>query len=570
MKRKLQQKWVSLASLLFLLMVGVGLSVYYNPFYFHFAGTDASNYVNLAEKYLGGQESANVFYSDSWEITTEEVDLINQAFTDMRGANGDQGPRVGLMTPYVFVDNVGKIVYPHFHLFSFLLIGFETVSLDGAYLNYVLLILSSFLMFGLVKKMTKDSFVSLCSAVLMFVIPSLIMGARYPLSEGTALFLNLFMLWVMVRKWPLINFWGLLVLMPLTWARPEFLFITFFVVIFCGFFKKKVSFYIPVLLVLNFYFLFFYYTSINFSYAPTSIMFRFLIVGLFAPFMYGVGMLLGKFFKRQVIEVANWIRNHFLLLLMLFFVSVGFIDLIKMFVLAEGGSFLFMEHARFSTFRLLVDSFGWPFFIIAATGLVFLFKHHAKAIPGILYLLLLPHLLVFVSMQATPTNEWFWTRRFHEFVYPFFIFSAGYFFYLLARKLGRKKVISCLVLISLIIGVNCAEFKGFYHDYLTYDNVKVFHDSATGIEGGAIVILGGGGMSKKAQLPLRTFHGLWAYVTWDKDHLEEALPIFFNLNKPIYIESTIFDGSNEIKEEVYLDVYVSDRERSEIHLVRIV
>lgn len=494
----------------------VTVAALFPPMHQHYAGGDAADYINNAFRRSYETTSAERFAPPAWG----DVDwrLMGSAFTDGRYLNSDRDDRAqGLMTNYVRVFD-GRVDIAHDDLTARVAAAALDLGMGQrqvGYLNYLFLGCSAVALFGICRSLRLNILSALLAGALLVVIPSQIMGARYLLSEALAQALWLGMVWWVLRTRAK-QAAAFLPLVLLVMARPEFA----VVAIAFAFWVGWVCWWHPVNLV----------TVVASGLLGSDISFLGPLRGPTA--MAGavlVGVVAGRaaqpalrLITRSTVERALARPAAAPITSVAILVGIVAMELVRR-RLDPGGAVGPIEYQMYSTLGLIRDAVGWPIVVLGVVGLVWHSERIVVRSPLVLGLMVAPLLVVFASMHSSPPSIHFWTRRFHLVVFPAMLVGLALLHasVLEGRRRGRF-ALAALVAVVALSGL-VSPLQRLDRDAFAWRYTRDFHEDVARLPSDAVVLLPRTSAGLKAQLPMRTVHGLYSFVVYDALAAREVL-----------------------------------------------
>jgi hypothetical protein len=425
------------------------------------------------------------------------------------------------------------------------------------YLNYFSTVAFSIVLFLIFKRLHFETPVALFAASAVFALPSYIAGARYPLSEATASLLQAGMVLSFLTARSSTDWKPYVCLIALTWCRAEFLACSLISIAYLSLMAPtRRTLWILLLLSFNHILLYTYYQWANLGHI--NLLRVPLTLGLLSPSIVLLGWLARRTFDRlkfRPLNVRRLLRQlkpsvaiHTFAFLVAFVVALDAIRMGHLDVL--GAPEITGSRPRYSTVSLLVDSVGLPLIVLGIAGLAMSFPKIVRHIPIPLAIVLAPQLVVLVDMHATPSNPFYWTRRFHLLVYPMLLFglaTSAHFIFKRFRdaKLGVLALPLSLFFLSSTVHASQDFFERATKASFTRESLAQFHRSADRLPEDAIVVLRRKHGGYEAQQPLRAFHGLWSFVVWDDEHLAESVRTLSKTGRPVLVDTTLLSAAEQ-------------------------
>jgi hypothetical protein len=556
--------WWTVLSISVIVSIVAVTAVILPAVHYHYAGSDASNYTNNAFRRSYGLTTAEEFVPAEW--TGIDQQAIGRAFTDARFMDAG-GDGLGMMTPFVPVTG-NRIQMHHDNLTAraaALALDLGSGQRAMSYLNYVFTALAVVAMFGIVRSITGSNVAAFVSATALALLPSEIMGARILLSEALAQLLWLVFAWAVIAtraSWPS------LILVLLVMTRPEFFVVLLAYALWVGWSRR---FSLANLLALGLGSI-----AAGDGFLPTTGAFASLPSAALTVGAVAIGVVAGLVARGATPSTARdpeerssaWVRWSILIAL----VSALLFELVRS-TLDAREQLGPIEGQRFSTLGLLFGSAGVPLVVAGVTGLFLGAAMLRDRVPPVLGILCVPQLFVFVSMAASPDNQFYWTRRFHVFVYPTLCAGLGLLVACMCWQWSRTRA----TLAALLVGLACVVGMVPWMSRLEtgsfeWRRLRAFHSSASQLPPESIVILPASSGGLKAQLPLRTVHGVWSFAVWDRAAAASVLRAAPGISShPVLVEHAVANelGLEIVREGPLLDVDVSESEHFPLQLVEI-
>jgi hypothetical protein len=559
---------VPVLGVVLLLAVVVGaLAAAFPPEYAHYAGQDASLYVNNALKDELDQPPASSFFPP--EVATEDLDArqVGEAFTDGKFLDDGSGG-LGRMTPFVPVSSAFEVRM----IYDLLVSDVSSAALwagagqrDIGYINYALLFGTAVLVFLLGRELTGRNAASAAGALVITVIPSMVEGARLTMGEALATFLWLLLVYLVTRSRGR-DQWAFLLLIPLCATRAEFLVVLAALAAWAGW-RRSRSLVLglaavgcvvvePTISLLNFF-----PPLAEYDVSTAILVVGPYLAGLLGRLAYDRWSPFGPTRDAPMPEQPSTraLQVFWAVAIGGFFAAEGIRRLLD-----EGQSVGPIRWQRFSTLDLLGSSLGWFTLVVGVIGLIAGSRLLIAKIPPVLAVMTAPMLFVFLWMSAFTPNEFLWTRRFHLLVYPALALGVTLALDALLRdrRLDRWGVPAAAVVGVLAILAPALGLRDLDRSLLSWENVSDFHASAQQIPDGSIVLLDTSGGALKAQLPMRTVDGLWTYIVWEPEPAQDLVPVLQATGRPVLAASSVVDelGLDTTGEVITLEVPVSDAE----------
>lgn len=554
--------------LVLLAAVVCALAAWHPPEYAHYAGQDASLYVNNALKDELAQPPASSFFPP--EVATEQLDVqrVGRALTDGKFLDEGSTTHLGRMTPYATVTVDLRVDLPY-DLFvsdvSSAALWAGAGQRDIGYISYLCFFGIGALLFLLGRQVTGRIAASAVGALVLILIPSMVEGARITMSEGLATILWLaLVLGVSVTRGRCP--WVLLLLIPLCLTRAEFLLVLAAAAAWAGWRRSRspalalvamgcvVA--VPTIGLFNIF------PSLGSHHVSTALL-------VVVPYPGGAAARWAwdRWWRsRPACDEAMPAQPSARALRTFWVLALGGVcaaEIIRR-LLLEGGSLGPIRWQRYSTLELLGSSLGWLPLLVGVVGLIVGSRLLIAKVPPVVAAMASPMLFVFLWMSAVVPNEFFWTRRFHQLVYPVVALGVVLALDALLRLevLQRWRVPTAIGVAVLAVLSPTPGMADLDRSLLSWENVSAFHSSAQQIPQGSVVLLDTSGGSLKAQLPLRTVEGLWTYIVWEPEPAEPAVDALLGTGRPVYAAPAVVEemGLTPTGEAINLDVPVSDTE----------
>jgi hypothetical protein len=527
-------------SIVWMFLVGVIVGVlcqFYQPIHFHYGGTDASNYVNRSVIQVQTGSAKQDFYPP--EVKSHDYDLLDKTFT-MKGRS--------IWVEWSYVGAGHKIEYAHPSLFGKLMslprYLFSSKYIAG-YTNYLFLFLSMITFFVLMRNLGQPLLATSLGTLVVFLSPAFLVAARYPLTE----LMTCFLLWAMVLSYVSLKkdqrHLAALWLVPLMLTRREYSIIYPIFLLYAG--VTRNGWRVAALILLG---------DLSLELFNPKPWQRFIpmlknSIDQWSPLWVFLGatvlswpyrrylnskfiILKDKLLTRPKVWITSWF---------IFWLLVGSLDLLRL----NGFDFYF-GNVRYGTFSTI--SFGAGLFLLigGALGWTLWGRTVFQRLPGVVALLLAPQFMVFVTMQATPENPWYWTRRLVPFVIPWLGLGLVLLLGWVQKRVDEKFVLRPLPAIMVgtaaLVAVFAMSLEAYKRmpptDYLVPKYLDQFHADAADLPSESVVILKADPQTKGGALPLRTFHNIYSYIVWNSSQLKEALKKFSG-QRPILIDERLLE-----------------------------
>lgn len=540
------------------------IAVLWPPVYFHLAGTDASNYANAAEQYAHGRHAGSNLLPPEIDDPRVQSSISERVLRDSRG----------LLTPYIFVGSDLTFRFPHNRLTSRVMAIFSAVGLDSwsGYLNYAFLGISALLMGKFVVQLGYPRSAGLVATALFLLVPSHIELARYPMSEplSTALVLSALVLASHPRTAR--STIPALPLLALPHTRSEFMLMLLLAVVVLSF--RRTRGWIPIVaalvgsswLISNDTSLHDGFGALSFSFVPqVSWPTPSKLLGLYTNLreipsvtlpLALVAALAGTWSTLQAkareagAAAGKFAKAHPWMLVSALIATVIVTDIYKS-TLDKGQVILgVFRDSRYQTSWLIWESAGAPLTLLGLIGLGLAIPALVDRVGTIGWLLIIPLLAVLIDMHATPENQLWWTRRLHLVVYPALILGTATFFAWAAHHLrlprqlpqGATPVLLAVAVLCAHVATTWTRLPDVQDGYLEADLMESMHESLSKVPDESVVLLHGDTWGQKAVAPARSFHGLYAFVVWEKSDLEGVLATFQQYDRPIFVDQQLADA----------------------------
>ena len=566
----------------------------------HTGGGDAANYANAGEQYASARPAGRDFLPP--EIQPPDGELIDDELFGALVRPGGESPRTGVMTSFVFVSQNGTVRYPHAHLSPRVsglverVVGLSAVP----FLSFGYLAIASVLMACVVWTVTGSAVAAIAASIIYVTLPSHVELARYPMSEPLTVVLVLAAVLAVLRLPRHHVALGLLPLALLPHVREEFqLSVLVAIVVLTAVRPRWWSIVVGALVLTSWIQLsggpgsptpltsFGFQPSLPWP-SPATVAEGLakpsqaghlalpaamigLALGLVAPLRASVGSMLAR--AADAVRARPWV----LVLIVALVVVVG--DLLK--ARMEPGETILsgvIRQARFPTSRLLWESAGL-LLVLGVVGVAIALPRLIERFGLVGGAWLLPLLAVFVDMHATPTNELWWTRRFHQFAYPALILGATVAGVEAARWV-RKRVprtaafasVALLATTVLVVGqvaLTADRYPSAAGASSIRDDLAATHDALDALPPESVILYGYDGAAQKLQHLSRTLHGHYSFIVWDPSATASVIEEMASTGRPVFVDVFLLERSEVVDEWVPDGLVPSEGGYREIQLERI-
>lgn len=525
------------------LVLAVALADVWPPQRWLYGGTDASNYFNNAARHAEPSEPAWDFLPADWQLDDDQAEEVTSVLLDDDGR----------MSKFSTVRD-GRVGLAQYNLYARLLQGAYDLDPDQLpwFVNYVLWAGLCVVLALLAQRLARSWVAAVAVGIMVIALPSYLLGARLTRTEALAavLFALFGLATVLTRGQSALP--GLL-LVPAWLTRTEFI-VPLLIWILWGVLRQKrgtaavvaatiaASYLVP-------------FGGRGQLFDTDRDLFAFLPavgVWILVP-VYALGAVVARRGHDGIERAARWLAGLGSKAWLHRAAWGAVLVAAVVFEAARRGLEL-QEHLgpivgqRFSTLGLVVDSMGWPLAVVGAAGLVLLGPRLAGRAPLVLAAVTVPHAWVLVRLHASPSSPWSYTRRFHEALYPVLLLGVAlvvaWVVEQLRAKAGSGRAVASgtlLVLAVVAVAATVVPLRSQQPDVeLSRYDADAFGAAAGTLPEGSFVFMAdefGGG---KAQIPLRTQHGVWSFVVYAPGRFEAvAEALLAEGSSPVYLEDRL-------------------------------